>query len=363
MIVSSEAASDFVVGELTSRLKTRGFGDVPSVQLTELEGYEDTRAVATELVAAFESLPWRYEVFATIPWSFAPLLSAAMAGLTFEFNDRLALTHGSTLVESHPPSEEPVITSLLADKPTQLSEELLYLRVRSEGYISYYGGSVPMDDVQADVRSFFGIALAQRWARTGAVYSFGPPKRQLLVYREEAGGWRHHSNQDIPPEAAATIAGLGVSKILAKLDDAPRAAFMTRELHALRAALQRTEEARGVLLAAQWLFDSWASSNRLLGFVQAMVALEALLGEKAASDAVGLGELLANRTAYLIAKSRSQRDAILADFRRIYGTRSVIVHRGKNRLAASELQDLSRLEWFCARVIQEEIRLLGMPEE
>jgi len=93
-----------------------------------------------------------------------------------------------------------------------------------------------------------------------------------------------------------------------------------------------------------------------------MVALEALLGDRAASDAVGIGDLLANRTAYLIATSRSQRESVLADFRRIYDTRSKIVHSGKNRLSASELQDFAKLEWLCARVIQEEVRILGAAE-
>ncbi len=77
---------------------------------------------------------------------------------------------------------------------------------------------------------------------------------------------------------------------------------------------------------------------------------------------LGLSELLANRCAYLIANDRKQRDETLANFRRIYETRSKIVHRGKNRLTSEETADLSLLEWMCGRVIQEELGLLSSQE-
>jgi hypothetical protein len=88
-----------------------------------------------------------------------------------------------------------------------------------------------------------------------------------------------------------------------------------------------------------------------------MVALEILFGDKAASDLVGLGELLANRCAFSIAKDRSQRDKVLVDFKRIYDTRSKIVHRGHSRLSRREEADLSTLRWMVARSLQEEIKL------
>ena len=89
-----------------------------------------------------------------------------------------------------------------------------------------------------------------------------------------------------------------------------------------------------------------------------MICLEILLGDKQVSDLVGLGELLGNRCAFLVGRSRTQRDKILADFRRIYDTRSRIVHSGQNRLTAKEEDDLWTLRWLCSRVVQEEMRLL-----
>jgi len=113
----------------------------------------------------------------------------------------------------------------------------------------------------------------------------------------------------------------------------------------------------GVLRAAQWLFDSYSSRSQLLAFVQATVALEILFGDKAISDVVGLGELLGNRVAYLIGTTRQQREEVLKDFRRIYETRSRIVHRGHNLLSAQERSDLYTLRWMCSRAILRELEL------
>ena len=89
-----------------------------------------------------------------------------------------------------------------------------------------------------------------------------------------------------------------------------------------------------------------------------MVALEILLGDKATSDVIGLGELLRNRCAYLIGVTHDQRQDILDGFKEIYDIRSKIIHRGKSRLTMDERTLFRKLQWICRRVIQEEIELL-----
>ena len=73
-------------------------------------------------------------------------------------------------------------------------------------------------------------------------------------------------------------------------------------------------------LAGQWLFDSYVGNNELLSFIQTMVDLEILLGDKNISDIMGLGELLRNRCAYLIGLNQSQREEILNDFKLLFMT-------------------------------------------
>ena len=104
-------------------------------------------------------------------------------------------------------------------------------------------------------------------------------------------------------------------------------------------------------------------TNQLLSFVQATVAMEILLGEGSKSDVIGIGELLRNRCAYLIGKSRGQREELLKDFEKIYDVRSKIVHRGKSRLTFEERSLFNKLQWMCRRVISEELGLIAKDKE
>lgn len=70
------------------------------------------------------------------------------------------------------------------------------------------------------------------------------------------------------------------------------------------------------------------------------------------------GNTQRNRCAYLIGRTQSHRDELLADFTEIYKVRSKIVHRGKAKLSRRELRLLFKLQWICGSVIREEVRLL-----
>jgi hypothetical protein len=94
-------------------------------------------------------------------------------------------------------------------------------------------------------------------------------------------------------------------------------------------------KSKPIILASQWLFDSHTGHDEL-SYVQAMVVLEILLGDKAMSDEIGLGRLLGNRCAYLIGVNHEQRSELLRRFSDIYAVRSEIVHRGKHRLNVKE---------------------------
>jgi hypothetical protein len=81
-------------------------------------------------------------------------------------------------------------------------------------------------------------------------------------------------------------------------------------------------EARGqkIALAARWLFDAYVGSNNLLSFVQIAVALEILLADKSFSDLMGIGEPLRNRCAYSISESHRERESMIRDFQKTYGS-------------------------------------------
>ncbi|MBN9277161.1 MAG: hypothetical protein J0I57_05940, partial [Hyphomicrobium sp.] len=155
------------------------------------------------------------------------------------------------------------------------------------------------------------------------------------------------------------LLGLSLHDLDGTLDSEERKlSWAEHTLGNMASAFAGLEKAETILLGAQWLFDSYSSRDELLSFVQAMVVLEILLGDKNASDKIGLGSLLRNRCAYLIGNSQEERTNILQDFNKIYSVRSQIVHAGKHRLTLEERSLFRRLQWMCRRVIDKEVDLL-----
>ena len=69
-----------------------------------------------------------------------------------------------------------------------------------------------------------------------------------------------------------------------------------------------------------------------------MVSFEVALGEKAASDVVGSPDAACKQMCLLNRKLKQGKGQIVEDFKRIYNTRSQIVHKGNGRLTREELQ-------------------------
>lgn len=112
-----------------------------------------------------------------------------------------------------------------------------------------------------------------------------------------------------------------------------------------------------VKMAGRWLLNSYCTENQLLSFVQAITALEVLIGEEKESKNTGIKSLLANRTAYFIGDSHEKRLQIIEEIKEIYTTRCDIVHKGKEVLSIDEKKQLLKLQFYLHRIILEEIEL------
>lgn len=338
--------TEYIQDELRSREWSR---DAPSVPLTAVASYADPAAAAERIVAAFESLPWRYMMFVKTPLArdFAELL-----GERTELAPHLLLfvpdaAHAGT----YPlPSSDPYGIFMRRSIPNSWSAGHFYMGAHIDGYI---GRSSSREGVSAFVRrikSFAGLLLALDLYRVEP--SPFPTSNATPIFIYTAGpsvqvpdmGW-------LSDEDAATLQsfqafeteGLEPAEIKTRRDAIVliRAAFAAQEPRLLN--------------AARWFFDSYSGENELLSFVQAMIAVEILFGEKATSDIIGIGQLIANRCAYLIGKTVTERERIIADIGRIYDTRSAIVHRGKETLSTAERTDLFKLKRLCRQAIRQEL--------
>jgi hypothetical protein len=88
-----------------------------------------------------------------------------------------------------------------------------------------------------------------------------------------------------------------------------------------------------VATAAEWLFDAESESPSATTFVQVAIAFEALLGGERGEP---ITETIANRVAYLLGQTPSERNEYEQRFKTFYDLRSKIVHQGQSRLSATD---------------------------
>jgi len=104
--------------------------------------------------------------------------------------------------------------------------------------------------------------------------------------------------------------------------------------------------------AARWLAESEAGSDGLMQIVQSAIALEIIFGdEDEAKELGGVTALLANRLAFLVARTAAERRQIMFGFKEAYKVRSQIVHRGRSILNEKERNALYVLREYAHRAI------------
>lgn len=246
----------------------------------------------------------------------------------------------------------------LVGKMPQPDYSLGSFKIDVSGFLGTYGPTTPQEEAINALKAFCGLSIALRILKIEPRYRAELPKAQFSAHRSEQGEWKTHRYIELDPLVSHTFNELVINDLDGKLNsDQKKVAWIERQLESVRCVLSNEEKSKQIILSSQWLFDSYCGRNDLLSFVQMMVVMEILLGDKHSSDLVGLGELLRNRCAYLLGKSNAQRRSLLKDFKAIYDLRSNIVHRGKSKLNMDEWELFEKLTWMCRRVIQEEVKL------
>jgi len=244
------------------------------------------------------------------------------------------------------------ISASIEDDPPTYEPASLFLQVTTEGFIGQYGGSSPVVRAERTVRAFFGLGIALRLFR----YEHKLPsvlKSYFYVHRRNPdGSWSPDNRLEVEDTTDRGLSSLKMHDLQGRLEnDEQKQGWATFVLNNMAAIFSSEKMAEQIILASQWFFDSHATRDGLLAFVQAMVVLEIILGDKKVSDEIGLGALMRNRCAYLIGTSNSERSELLELFSKIYHVRSQIVHSEKHRLTLDERSLFSRLRWMCRRII------------
>lgn len=354
-------------------METRDFeGSKPNFPLKELDTYSDTAAVSERLVADFESLPFIYKALIELPFLMRSGLERLMVAGELKITDTIKIVKADESYSAKFPAikTKQKVTSVNFwgwGKSREImvgsTEGFLYLECDITGFVGYWTDTEPIINLDLDLRTFFGLAYAVDLFRAKYfIPSLSDKETLLRVYEYKDQGYKSKRVREM---RQGTVRGIGRFEISEWVVSAPLLKASEGVAKGGFAAIARLFERRTepsvqkVLRASQWLFDSTSEENDILAYVQAMVCVEILLGEKAETNYLSLGKLLKNRCAYLIGKTDKDRQSIMRRFDDLYDTRSRIVHSGHNKLSKAERDDLYELRHLCRRIIQAEVMILS----
>jgi Apea-like HEPN len=340
--------------------------------LKDAQGFEDASEKAKLYIDALASLPWSYVVSIELPEALSIEIKTIVAGNMLIGNLCLATdlhSANSSLPLCNLPTNrnrrlfKPNFFALLStneeNERRQWRDGRALLQIRLDGYVDIYGTSRTSKQFLGTLKSFLGLGLALRILRYKRKYVAYPERVPVFVHRTDLGSPFLLHKYDLSQRISEAVQG--ISAYYAGLPDKDQEGaknWSRAQLVRASKLFSATDKYQGFLTACSWYFDSITNEDNLLGFVQAMVVLEILLGDDEPSGELSLGTLLRNRCAYLIAKTGEEREKIKRELKAIYDVRSKIVHRGKSDLTSSELSMLGELRSLCARVILAEFKLL-----
>jgi len=132
-------------------------------------------------------------------------------------------------------------------------------------------------------------------------------------------------------------------------------AYLREEFGKLRILLDSSDDyAERIKAASLWYLEGRYSDNDTVKFINYTIAIESLLGES--NENVPLTQVLSSKCGYWLGKNLKEKEEISRLFKKIYGTRSTIVHRGKTILKKDDNEILKELEAITQRLIKEAIK-------
>jgi hypothetical protein len=368
------AFTEFVSESISEELRQLPFDQDPSKRpLSAFDGYGDSKIVAERLLECFEALPRKYTLGLQLPSAFSSLM-ADRTLIELASNVRIVKANPdlSNLYPYEPKDAIPaefkiggllanLSVGLLGSGPQAWEEGGLYLQIDALGFIGFYGGTNPHEEAVRTIKAFCGLGIALRlFEMKSEHFSLTPPSRLQIHRQDSNGSFKFQCSINLDENVSRGLSALTLHTINGWINSEQRQILWADGVFAtIRSVFAGGKKADSILLASQWFFDGHSHGpNPLLKFIQTMVVLEILLGDKASSEQTGLNVLLGNRCAYLIGASQEERTEVLSLFSEIYAVRSQIVHRGKHRLSLRERVLFQNLRWMCCRVIYKEAELL-----
>ena len=332
--------------------------DEDGAKLTSYEGFSDPLKVARDFIGFLKTLPLQYVSYLPINRELEKYI--AENHVSIDLSDQLAIVKGEQaisevdLLNSNGGHFEYLTRWASSDKiKIEIDSSRHYFRFRQSGYVCARSEPRIVADMGDAIRAFYGASLASE-----LFYPYTSSFRQenpgVIVARNgDDGGWKLAAAMSAEDDlkhcmqfslSKASRGRLSTSSGLAELISLAKNMFLSADRQRLRTS-------------AIWLLRAYLSERDMDQILASAIAVEVLLGDREASDRIGLTKLMANRCAYTLGASASDRLEIADFFTRWYKLRSEVVHSGRMRVSGEERKVVRDGLALAARLFQHEVKM------
>lgn len=330
--------------------------------ITELSYFGKAEEIASKLIDLLGTLGWSYTVTYVLPESLDRLLPEGKDQYVISETSRLVRVTEEIQTEfplANHDGRNPFSRSLLASLmgPNDLPLGRVLFQTQVVGYVAVYGRGEALRRAEIRLKALIGFLIACRTIEVDLRYISTVPHFGTVAHEWRKGGWSIAFDGKIDDELSSLFAKLEVSDVDGKIKEEHFDYWIKFGLDRVRSGFSESTTSDRLQLAAKWLSESYSNNRDLLGFVQAMVCLEIILGDQEDTQELGLGATIRNRCAYLIGRSHQERERISNELKTIYRVRSKIVHTGKDQLTRDDYVMLFLLRDYCGRVLARELEI------
>lgn len=342
--------------ELPLDAKDVPFGGDP-IPLMQYELFSDPLAMARSIVSELKKIPLQYELCCEV---FVSMRGRAPEGVEIKISDRMRMVSSEIIQTKYKTKHDILpIDSILCsagakDTPSRMiNPKSLYMLYRASGVLTDSFRPKIIADFNDDLRAFYGACFA---FKVMTYYSpFKGDQNVVMMANEVDGGQRSFSFASVAEEDLRNAANVksffgtgfesfkspeSLSAVLVdviKLFDAP--------------------ESQRLKTASIWLLRSFLSERGMDKILDACISIEVLLGDRDASDRIGLSKLMANRSAYSLGRNARERIELSDFFVKFYKLRSDIVHSGRLKISKEETEVVDKGVELAARILAHETRM------
>lgn len=329
-------------------------GEHKAVPLSSYDLFSDSLKIAKEIVDYIKGSQKQYELICVAfhqreIWN---------EDFELKISDRLSLISGKILrdrfVTCHANNEiDALLRAYNANNDTakEIDKEKIYFLYKTSGILSDRTRSRVFSDFYDYIRSFYGICLSFDLMHYLSFFKSGDPVYSIANLM---GDGRTFCGAELVETDLSEVADSMFSKQkLSNLGDegSPQKYFQPV------IDVFKSNEAQKIRIAAIWLLRSYLSDKGMDKILDASISIEVLLGDRDASDRIGLSKLMANRCAYALGRSTKDRKEIYEFFLNFYKVRSEVVHSGRLRISKEESEVVNRGVELAARILRHEARM------